>query len=118
MQIVSKELAMEILEVMNNENSEIVEVTPDYGFKVVALTAEGALEIITKTNEDSEAAMFVWVAASVVDENNSPMFSAEEVKKLPNKIFGELSRVTMKLNGLLVEDSVEDAEKNSEEVES
>lgn len=118
MTIVNKDSLREMLELLDSSTSEEVEVVPGHAVKVVALTAEGAMEIIGLTDEDKDNAIYVWTSACCLDANMDRVWSVDEVKKLPNKVFAKLSEAVIRMNGLLSSDSVEEAEKNSEKAES
>ena len=118
MQIITRELLDEMREEIVGVEKEVVELKNGYGVNVVQLPVEGAIALSSMTQEDKDEAMFVWVAACCVDEDLNPVFTKDEVKKLPTTMFNTLSEAVMRLNGLLNNETVEEAEKNSEEAES
>ncbi len=118
MQIITRDILDEFREEIVGVEKKVVELKNGYGVNVVQLPVEGAIALSSLTQDDTEGAMFVWISACCVDNDLNPVFTKEDVKKLPTKIFNDLSEAVMQLNGLLNNDVVEDAEKNSEEVES
>ena len=118
MQIITRDILEELREEIVGVEKKVVELKNGYGVNVVQLPVEGAIALSSLTQDDTEGAMFVWISACCVDNDLNPVFTKEDVKKLPTKIFNDLSEAVMQLNGLLNNDVVEDAEKNSEEVES
>lgn len=118
MQIITRDILDELREEIIGVEKEVVELKNGYGVNVVQLPVEGAIALSSLTQDDKEGAMFVWISACCVDDDLNPVFTKEDVKKLPTSLFNDLSEAVMRLNGLLNNDVVEDAEKNSEEVES
>ena len=118
MQIVSRSIIEEMRDEIIGVEKEVVELKNGYGVYVVQLPVEGAIALSQLTQDDKEDAMFVWVSACCVDEELNPVFTKEDVKKLPTTMFNTLSETVMRLNGLLNAAEVEIAEKNSDEAES
>lgn len=118
MTVVKKKAIQEMLDLIYSSTSEEVEVVPGYAVKVVALTAEGAMGVIGLTDEDKDNAIYVWTSFCCLDADRDRVWSVDEVKKLPNKVFAKLSEAVIRMNGLLSSESVEEAEKNSEKAES
>ena len=118
MQIVNKKILAQLKDVVLGTEKEVVELKNGYGVNVIQLSAMGAVTLSVLTQDSQDEAMYIWVAACCVDEDHNPVFTHEDVKKLPASMFSKLSEVVMRLNGLLNNETVESAEKNSEEVES
>ena len=118
MQIITRDILDELREEIIGVEKEVVELKNGYGVNVVQLPVEGAIALSSLSQDETENAMFVWISACCVDDDCNPVFTKDDVKKLPTTLFNTLSEAVMRLNGLLNTDVVEDAEKNSEEVES
>lgn len=118
MQIINREILDELREEIIGIEKEVVELKNGYGVNVVQLPVEGAIALSSLTQDNKDEAMFVWVSACCVDDEFTPVFTKDDVKKLPASMFGTLSEAVMRLNGLLNSETVEEAEKNFEEVES
>ena len=118
MQIISKDQFGELLDSLFEHDKEVVELMPEVGVNVIALSAAAAVGLSEETKDDEGNAMYAWVAACCVDDEYNKVFTTEEVGKLPSAMFRKLSDAVIKVNGLLSNTSVEEAEKNSEEAES
>ena len=118
MQIVTKDQFDELLNQLFSGDKEVVELLPEVGVNVIALSAAAAVNLSEETKDDEANAMYAWVAACCVDDEYNPVFTKEVVGKLPSATFRKLSDAVIRVNGLLSNTSVEEAEKNSEEAES
>lgn len=119
MTVLTKETFMAMKEEICGVDSEYVELKPGIGVNVVQMTAEGAVTLASMSKgADSSSAIFDWVAACCVDNELNPVFTREDVMKMPNAIVQKLSTAIARLNGLISTEASEEAEKNSEVVES
>lgn len=118
MAVITKDLFAQMKEELFGVESEYVELKNGYGVNVIQLTAEGAVALASSQNNDTQNAIFAWTAACCVDDDLNPIFTKEDVAKLPHDIAGKLTSAVARLNGLLNVETSGEAEKNLEEVES
>ena len=118
MATLTKDIFQSMKEELFGVQCERIEIAEGYEVNVVQLTAEGALSLTEMSTGEVHRAMFAWAAACVVDDDWNPIFSVDDLGKLPQAVCSKLLEATARLNGLLRESVIEDAEKNSEEADS
>lgn len=118
MKVLTKNQFQKMKESLFKMDAEFVEVYEGFGVNVVQLSTEGALALSEVSEENVNDNIFAWVAACCVDDEANPVFTKDDIRKMPSKVSKPLIDATLRLNGLLSATALEDAEKNSEEAAS
>ena len=117
MTVLTKSMFEEMREELCGVESEFVELKNGIGVNVIQLTAEGAVAM-SNAQSDGKTALFDWVVACCVDDAFNPIFSKEDVMKMPHEMASKLTNAVVRVNGLLNTETSEEAEKNSEVADS
>lgn len=85
--------------------------------EVAVIPADAGTMVMFISDQDTEDKMFRMVAQSIVGEDNKPVFTIDQLKRLPYATFEKLTEAATSVNKLIKGDeAVEDAEKNLENV--
>lgn len=118
--VLSRDMFLEIREELSGIKDDYVEVIPGIKARVVQLTADAGFALVAMGQNDDDKkgadsfkeSSFRWICACILDNNNNPVFTMEDLKSLPFELIQRLTRAVYKVNGLSSPQGVEEAEKN------
>lgn len=117
----TRDVFLQMREELSGKKDEYVDIAPGVQARVAQLTSDAGFALIsmaTDENADEKTRLrdnnYRWICACVLDENDNPVFTIEDLKTLPFEFTQRLARVVNRVNGLSdTGDSVDAAEKNS-----
>src|SRR5574344_361509 len=112
--ILTKDLFSQMKNELCGVEREYVPITDEVGVYATQLTVGGAVALAEMGMKEANRIIINWVVAGIVDEDFNPVFTPEDVERMPHNLAKKLAQALFRVNKLITPTTVNDAEKNSE----